>query len=91
MSTPVTIQVIMRLRSLKNSTAISRDIDNFNASVRDLAVRAGARFLDVTATSRLAAADRTLLAADGLHPSSAMYEMWVDQLLPFATNALAAS
>lgn len=75
----------------RDKTAIGREIDNFNAAARDMALKVGARVLNVTPTSRLAARDRTLLAADGLHPSAGMYQKWVDALLPVATDALSAS
>ena len=75
----------------RDAGAIAWEIDNFNAVARDMALKAGARFVDVTPTSRLAARDKSLLAPDGLHPSPAMYQMWVDQLLPIATDALSAS
>lgn len=75
----------------RDQAAIGREIDNFNAAARELAKRVGGRFLDITPTSRMAAADRMLLAADGLHPSAAMYDMWVEALLPMATDALRAS
>ena len=46
------------------------------------------RWLDVTPTSRLAAGDASLLAADGLHPSVAMYARWAADARPLAKAAL---
>ncbi len=69
--------------------AIARAIDAFNAVNRAAAAEAGARYVDVTADSRRAAADPTLLAADGLHPSGAMYEAWARLALGDAAAALA--
>lgn len=75
----------------RDRAAIGREIDNFNGVARETASRVGARFVDITPTSRLAATDRTLLAGDGLHPSAAMYDRWVEQVLPVAIEALGAS
>ncbi|MEJ5221912.1 MAG: GDSL-type esterase/lipase family protein [Tepidiforma sp.] len=66
----------------RDRAAIAAAIDAFNAVNRAAAEAARAGWLDVTAVSREAAADPALLAADGLHPSAAMYARWVDLLLP---------
>lgn len=55
---------------------IADAIDAFNLVNRDEAMRAGVHYVDVTASSRLAANDTSLLASDGLHPSGRMYELW---------------
>lgn len=69
---------------------IAREIDAFNAVNRDESASAGARYVDVTPTSRMAAADRRLMAEDGLHPSGLMYRAWAELALPGALAALAA-
>jgi lysophospholipase L1-like esterase len=38
-------------------------------------------FINITQLSRLAEHDASLLAADGLHPSGAMYALWVDIIM----------
>jgi lysophospholipase L1-like esterase len=75
----------------RDRPGIAREIDAFNALIRMMAEVVGARFQDVTPISRQAVKTPTLLAADGLHPSGAMYSMWVDQLLPISIDALRAS
>jgi lysophospholipase L1-like esterase len=70
---------------------IAAEIDAYNAVNRAEAEAAGARWVDVTAVSREAAADGGLLAADGLHPSEAMYARWVELVLPQALAALSTS
>lgn len=75
-------------RDARGPAAISSDIDRFNAANREAAARAGAHYVDVTTVSRRAAADRSLLAADELHPSAAMYGDWVALVLPAALDAL---
>lgn len=68
--------------------AIAREIDQFNAYAHAQATQGGAAFVDVTFESRRAATDPTLLAADGLHPSAAMYASWVELLFPVAQRLL---
>lgn len=72
----------------RGAAAISDEIDGFNDVAQDAARQAGAPYLDVTGVSRRAAQDRTLLAADALHPSGAMYAEWVRLILPVALRAL---
>jgi lysophospholipase L1-like esterase len=72
----------------RGATAIAAEIDAFNAIARESTRQAGAQFVDVTALSRRAASDRTLLAGDGLHPSRDMYSLWVQTILPAALRSL---
>ena len=67
---------------------IAAEIDRFNQINREETARAGARYVDVTPVSRKAAADRSLIAGDGLHPSGAMYAEWARLALPAAKAAL---
>ena len=73
----------------QDTARIAREIDAFNEVNRDEAARAGARYLDVTPVSRMAAADVALVAKDGLHPSGVMYRAWAELVLPEALAALA--
>jgi lysophospholipase L1-like esterase len=75
----------------RDRAAVGAAIDAFNRVNRAEARRAGARRVDVTAISREAAREPTLLAPDGLHPSGAMYRRWVDRLLPQVLSALGVS
>lgn len=72
----------------RDAARIALDIDAFNAVSRDEAKKAGADFVDVTPSSRRAKADRSLIAADGLHPSAAMYTEWAKLILPRVLAAL---
>ncbi len=72
----------------RDRAAVAREIDALNAIERDEVVRLGARWLDVTPTSRLAADDPGLLAPDGLHPSGAMYACWAEAAAPLARAVL---
>jgi lysophospholipase L1-like esterase len=75
----------------RDRTRIATEIDAFNAINRDETVRAGARYVDVAPMSRRAAAEKTLVAGDGLHPSAAMYAEWAALALPVAVEALGGS
>jgi lysophospholipase L1-like esterase len=55
---------------------VSSEIDRFNAVNREETARAGARWVDITPASRQTATDRSLFAADGLHPSARQYAAW---------------
>lgn len=57
---------------------IAREIDAFNRISREEAGRAGARYVDITPISRVAASEPALTAEDGLHPSGEMYRRWVE-------------
>lgn len=72
----------------RDRARIAGEIDALNAMEREEVARAGAAWLDVTPTSRLAATDASLLAEDGLHPSGAMYARWAEAAEPLARAAL---
>lgn len=65
----------------KNPPKIFDEINALNAVNKSIARREKAHYVNVTGISRRAAADLTLLASDGLHPSRKMYQMWVDRIL----------
>jgi lysophospholipase L1-like esterase len=67
---------------------IAAQIDRFNTINRAETERLGAQYLDITPISREAAADRSLLATDGLHPSGKMYAAWVKLIEPVACAIL---
>lgn len=67
---------------------IGPEIDQFNAINKLESIKAGVNYLDITAISREAATDPTLIAPDGLHPSAKMYTLWVQQLYPMVAARL---
>ena len=73
----------------RDRARIAAEIDAFNAINREEAERRGARYVDVTPISRQAAADASLIAEDGLHPSGQMYAEWARLALPSARQVLA--
>ncbi len=71
-------------------TRIATAIDRFNAINRAEAERLNAHYVDITTLSRQAAVDRSLIAADGLHPSGKMYALWVNLIEPIACDILSS-
>ena len=57
-------------------------IRTFNGAIGELAMERGVAVVDIHAVSLEAANDRSLVADDGLHPSGAQYERWVDRIGP---------
>lgn len=70
------------------AASIACEIDQFNAVARGFAESVGAAFVDVTGISRGAAHSPELLASDALHPSGAMYRLWVPAVQPVARKIL---
>jgi acyl-CoA thioesterase-1 len=65
-------------------------IDANNAVMERLAGERGIAFVDVFDLSLRAADDRSLVAADGLHPSGKQYGLWVERLVPVVERLLGA-
>lgn len=70
----------------RDRARIAAEIDRFNAINREEALRAGARYADITAISR--ADDSGLVAQDGLHPSGRQYAEWVKVIAPQGRAAM---
>ncbi len=68
---------------------IGAQIDAFNATAQACCQARAVRLVDITAASREGGGSAAMLAADGLHPSAAMYARWTGLLLPAARDALA--
>ncbi|MEO9173457.1 MAG: SGNH/GDSL hydrolase family protein [Mucilaginibacter sp.] len=71
-----------------NDAVIGPLIDQFNAINKKISLAAGVHYLDITGISRNAAMDASLVAPDGLHPSSKMYTEWVNLLEPMVKARL---
>jgi len=71
---------VMPFADGRDRADIAAEIDAFNTVVREECGYAGVKYYDITAISRRAAYDSSLVATDGLHPSGKMYSMWVDQV-----------
>jgi acyl-CoA thioesterase-1 len=59
-----------------------------NATLRALATERGIAFVDIHDLSLRAAADRSLVAGDGLHPSGVQYALWVERIEPVVRGLL---
>lgn len=59
-----------------------------NEILRAAAGARGVAFVDIYDLSLMAADDRGLVAADGLHPSGAQYRLWVDRVAPVVASLL---
>jgi acyl-CoA thioesterase I len=59
-----------------------------NTIMARVAATRGIAFVDIFDISLMAADDRSLVAADGLHPSARQYERWVERLAPTVTSLL---
>jgi lysophospholipase L1-like esterase len=65
-----------------NSAQQSAAIDEFNAILEGATRQRGIAFVDIGPIADRVATDRSLVAADGLHPSAAQYAGWVEQIAP---------
>lgn len=73
----------------RDATTIGGEIDAFNAAARAMCAKEGVAFVDITPVSRERGSEAAMLAADGLHPSAAMYTLWTHAVLPVARALLA--
>jgi len=71
-----------------NRAAIARDIDAFNAANQQLSAQYQVLWLDITAASRMAAGDKSLIAVDSLHFSGKEYGVWAGMLAPLIRQAM---
>ena len=59
---------------------IAQEVAAFNAIAQDVALSKRTTYCDITPASQRASDDITLLADDGLHPSTKMYQRWALQI-----------
>ena len=67
---------------------IGPEIDHFNAINLQESENAKVNYFNITAISREAATNLSLLAPDDLHPSAAMYAQWVEGLVPMVVSSV---
>jgi lysophospholipase L1-like esterase len=65
----------------KGDILISSEIAKYNNINRTVAQRNNITYFDLTQVTQLGLENPELIAVDGLHPSSLMYEIWVDMVL----------
>lgn len=73
----------------RDTGAIARELDAYNAAARAICAARGVAFVDITAASRAHGAEAAMLADDGLHPSALAYADWARLALPVAQGLLA--
>lgn len=61
--------------------AITQAIDAYNAVNKGITAKMGIKYVDITDLTREGLAKPEYVAADGLHPSGAMYSLWVERIL----------
>lgn len=67
---------------------ISKGIFDFNLVIKDAAKRRQLPCVDIFELSRAMESDRSLVSADGLHPSGNEYALWEKLILPEAVKLL---
>lgn len=72
----------------RDRARIAAELDAYNAVVARVARESGAAFVDISALSRRRGGEPAMLAADGLHPSAALYALWTEAALPVARRML---
>jgi lysophospholipase L1-like esterase len=72
----------------RDRAAIATAIDNFNSAAKEIALDAGAQWLDITDSTRENGTDPEYLAEDGLHPSGPEYAIWAHRLAPMMKETL---
>ncbi len=70
---------------------IAAELAAYNAALRDVGRSGGAVYVDVTPASREMDREPELVAADGLHPSAALYARWVARMEPAVRRMLAGT
>jgi lysophospholipase L1-like esterase len=68
-------------KSGRDTAKISRELDLFNQINADASRNVGAHWVDISKITREAGSGTNFYAEDGLHPSRALYALWVKELL----------
>lgn len=72
----------------RDTAAIARELDAYNAGAAKICAERGVVFVDIAPVSRARGAEPAMLADDGLHPSAAMYAEWARLALPAVRRML---
>ncbi len=64
---------------------ITKAIDQFNEVNRSITARMGIKYVNITDLTREGLAKPEYVAGDGLHPSGAMYTLWIDRIMQALT------
>lgn len=72
----------------RNPEKIAEEIDLFNKIKLEETQKTDAHYVDITAISKKAKNDASLVASDGLHPSGEMYRLWEEEIFPVAKQII---
>ena len=72
----------------RNREQIAKEIDEFNAVNRSITNEKSIVYLDITAGSKEALTDHSLVTMDGLHPSAKEYKRWSQLLVAAIEDVL---
>ena len=72
----------------RDTAAIARALDAYNAAAAEECAARGVAFVDITPVSRSLGARPDRIASDGLHPSATAYADWTALALPVAERLL---
>lgn len=64
----------------RDGVKIAKEIDEFNTVNEKTAKQYKVHYINITSFTREAAADKTFIAKDGLHPSAKEYARWAEKL-----------
>ena len=68
-------------KSGRDLSKIALELDTYNQINADISKSAGVHWVDISTVTREAGAEARFYAEDGLHPSRALYALWVKELL----------
>ena len=75
-------------KSGRDAIQIARELDIYNQINREVSKQAGVHWVDISSITRETGADAKFYAEDGLHPSRALYALWVKELLKINVGAV---
>lgn len=64
----------------KDKSKIVKELETYNAIIKDEAIKSGTTYIDITKISRNALVNPSLMASDSLHPSKKMYRLWAKKI-----------
>jgi lysophospholipase L1-like esterase len=65
-----------------NQSTISAQLESYNQINKSITDSLNVSYVNITPISQMGLTNPELVASDGLHPSAAMYKMWVDLMKP---------
>ncbi len=72
----------------RETAAIARELDAYNACAAAICAARGVAFVDIAPVSRARGREPEMLADDGLHPAAALHTEWMRLALPVARRVL---